>query len=121
MDFVSSLPKSKGKDAILVIVDRLTKYAHFLPLAHPYTVQKVADLFMANIIKLHGPPSVITTVRDAIFTSKLSQELFQAMKISLHFSTTYHPQSDSQTERVNQCLEQYLRCMAFSEPKKWVD
>jgi hypothetical protein len=66
MDFVFGLPKSKGKDVILVIVDRLTKYAHFLPLAHPYTVQKVADLFMANIIKLHGPPCVITTVRDAI-------------------------------------------------------
>jgi hypothetical protein len=117
MDFVSGLPKSKGKDVILVIVDRLTKYAHFLPLAHPYTVQKVADIFMSNIIKLHGPPSVITTDRDAIFTSKLWQELFQAMKVSLHFSTAYHPESDGQTKRVNQCLEQYLHCMAFSEPK----
>jgi hypothetical protein len=121
MDFVSGLPKSKGKDVILVVVDRLTKYAHFIALSHPYTVQKVAEMFMSNIIKLHGPPSVITTDKDAIFTSKLWQELFHSMKISLHFSTAYHPETDGQTERVNQCLEQYLRCMAFSEPKKWAD
>jgi hypothetical protein len=121
MDFVEGLPKAKGKDVILVIVDRLTKYAHFIPLAHPYTVQKVAQLVMDNIIKLHGPPTVITSDRDMIFTSKLWQEIFSAMKISLHFTIAYHPESDGQTERVNQCLEQYLRCMTFSAPKKWVD
>jgi hypothetical protein len=119
MDFVEGLPKSHGKDVILVVVDRLTKYAHFLPLAHPYTVQKVAHIFMDNILKLHGPPTVIITDRDRIFLSKLWTEIFSAMKISLHFSTAYHPESDGQTERVNQCLEQYLRCMAFQEPKKW--
>ena len=121
MDFIEGLPKSKGKDVILVIVDRLTKYAHFLALSHPYTVSKVADLFMDNIVKLHGPPTAIISDRDRIFTSKLWKELFSAMQISLHYSTAYHPESDGQTERVNQCLEQYLRCMAFSEPKKWVD
>jgi transposase InsO family protein len=121
MDFVEGLPKSKGKDVILVVVDRLTKYAHFLSLSHPYTVQKVADLFINNIIKLHGPPTVITTDRDRIFLSKLWHEIFSAMQISLHFSTAYHPETDGQTERVNQCLEQYLRCMAFEEPKKWCD
>lgn len=119
MDFVEGLPKSKGKDVILVVVDRLTKFAHFIPLSHPYTVQKVADLFMENIIKLHGPPSSIVTDRDRIFTSKLWHEIFNAMQISLNFTSAYHPESDGQTERVNQCLEQYLRCMAFSEPTKW--
>jgi hypothetical protein len=114
MDSVSGLPKSKGKDVILVVLDRLTKYAHFIALSHPYTV---VEVFMSNIIKLHGPPSVITTDRDAIFTSMLWEELFHSMKISLHFSIAYHPEIDGQTERVNQCLEQYLRCMAFSEPK----
>jgi hypothetical protein len=119
MDFVEGLPKSDGKDVVLVVVDRLTKYAHFLPLSHQYTVHKVADLFINNIIKLHGPPTVITTDRDSLFLSKLWTEIFTAMKISLHFSTSYHPESDGQTERVNQCMEQYLRCMAFQEPTKW--
>jgi hypothetical protein len=82
-------------------------------------VKTVAELFMAQIVKLHGPPTVITTDRDPIFLSKLWSEIFSAMKISLHFSTAYHPQSDGQTERVNQCMEQYLRCMAFQEPRKW--
>jgi hypothetical protein len=121
MDFIEGLPKSKGKDVILVIVDRLTKYSHFLPLSHPYTVQKVASVFMDNIFKLHGPPTIITTDRDTIFTSKLWQEIFTALKISLHFTTAHHPESDGQTERVNQCLEQYLRCMTFSAPRKWSD
>jgi hypothetical protein len=119
MDFVEGLPISHGKDVILVVVDRLTKYAHFLPLSHPYSVKTVATLFIDNVIKLHGPPSVITSDRDTIFLSKLWSEIFSTMKISLHFSTAYHPQSDGQTERVNQCMEQYLRCMAFQEPKKW--
>jgi hypothetical protein len=119
MNFVEGLPKSHGKDVILVVVDRLTKYAHFLSLAHPYTVQKIAQIFVDNILKLHGPPTVIITDRDRIFLSKLWTEIFSAMKISLHFSTAYHPESDGQTERVNQCMEQYLRCMAFQEPKQW--
>jgi hypothetical protein len=121
MDFIEGLPKSKGKDVILVIVDRLTKYANFLPLAHPYTAHQVANLFWDNICKLHGQPKVIVSDRDRIFTSKVWQDLFSALKVDLHFSTAYHPESDGQTERVNQCLEQYLRSMAFSEPLKWAE
>ena len=86
---------------------------------HPYSVHTVADLFFDSIVKLHGPPSVIVSDRDRIFTSKLWTELFGALQTSLHFSTAYYPESDGQTEHVNQCPEQYLRCMAFKEPKKW--
>ena len=119
LDFMEGLPKSKGKDVILVLVVRLTKYAHFLPLAHPYTTQQVAKLILDNIVKLHGPPQSIVSDRDRVFTSKLWHEIFPALNTKLHFSSAYHPESDGQIERVNQCLEQYLRSMAFSEPKKW--
>ena len=101
LDITEGLPNSKGKNVILVVVDRLTKYAHFLPLAHPYSVQTVAELFFDNIIKLHGPPSMIVSDRDRIFTSKLWNEFFGALQTSLHFSTAYHPESDEQTECVN--------------------
>jgi transposase InsO family protein len=119
MDFVEGFPKSHGKDVILVVVDRLTKYAHFLPMSHPYSVHTIAQLFIDNIFKLHGMPTAIVTDRDCIFTSKLWHEVFAALKVDLRFSTAYHPETDGRTERVNQCLEQYLRSMAFMEPKKW--
>jgi transposase InsO family protein len=94
-------------------VDRLTKYGHFLALSHPYTATTMAQLFMDIVFKLHGPPVAIITDRDRIFTSQLWQQVFKSLKVALHYSTTYHPQSDGQIERVNQCLENYLRCMAF--------
>nr|ADB85398.1 putative retrotransposon protein [Phyllostachys edulis] len=120
MDFIEGLPSSKGKEVIFVVVDRFTKYAHSVPLSHPYSVQLVAQAFIDNIFKLHGFPIAIVSDRDRIFTSKLWQELFKSMKVQLRFSTAYHPQTDGQTERVNQCVESYLRCMAMQEPKKWV-
>lgn len=119
MDFVESLPKSQGKNVILVVVDRLTKYAHFISMSHPYSAQDVVNLFVDNIFKLHGMPSVIVTDRDPMFTSIIWQSLFKALKVQLHLSTSYHPQTDGQTERVNQCLENYLRCMCFHSPARW--
>ena len=119
MDFIEGLPKSNGKDVILVVVDRLTKYSHFLPLSHPYTAHKVAQLFIDNIYKLHGLPTTIVFDRDRPFANDLWQHLFKSLNVSLRFSSAYHPQSDGQTECVNQCLEVYLRCMAHSEPRKW--
>ena len=119
MDFVEGLPKSHGKDVILVVVDRFTKYSHFLTLSHPFTVQDVVQLFIDHIFRLHGIPSVIVTDRDRIFTSNLWQAQFKSLGVKLHLSTAYHPETDGQTERVNQCLENYLRCMCFTAPKKW--
>lgn len=119
LDFIEALPKSNGKEVILVVVDRLTKYAHFIAIAHPYTVEKIVEIFMDNIVKLHGFPLEIVSDRDRIFTSTLYQQIFKALRIALKFSTAYHPQTDGQTERVNQCLESYLRSMVFQEPKQW--
>jgi hypothetical protein len=119
MDFIEGLPKSRGKDVILVVVDRMTKMAHFIALSHPYSVQSVAQAFMENIFKLHGPPISIVTDRDRIFTSHMWQKVFKSLNVKLKMSTAHHPQTDGQTERVNQCLESYLRSMVFQEPTKW--
>jgi transposase InsO family protein len=118
MDFIEGLPKSQGKEVILVVVDRMTKLAHFIALSYPYTTHSVAETFIANIFKLHGPPASIITDRDMIFTSHLWQEIFNSMKVKLKLSTAYHPQMDGQSERVNQCLESYLRCMVFQDKKR---
>jgi hypothetical protein len=101
LDFIEGLPKSQGKEVILVVVDKFTKYAHFIPLSHPYTVHSVAQAFLDNIVKLHGPPTVLISDRDRIFTSSLWNQIFEAFKTELRFSSAYHPQSDGQTERVN--------------------
>ncbi|KAL0408312.1 UNVERIFIED_CONTAM: hypothetical protein Sradi_1765600 [Sesamum radiatum] len=99
MDFVEGLPPSEGKDSVLVIVDRLTKYSHFIPLKHPYTSTTIAKIFFHNIYKLHGLPVSIVTDRDRVFTSRFWRELFTLAEVSLDMSSAYHPQSDRQTER----------------------
>jgi hypothetical protein len=120
MDFVEGLPKSQGKNVILVVVDRFTKYAHFIAISHPYTAQDVVDTYINNVFKLHGLPRVIVTDRDPIFTSSVWQSLFKNLGVELHLSSAYHPQTDGQIERLNQCLENYLRCMWFNGPKRWI-
>lgn len=119
MDFIEGLPSSKKFDCILVVVDKLTRYAHFLALSHPFIALTVAHTFMDNIYKLHGMPLSIVSDRDKIFTSKLWQELFKLSGVQLRMSTAYHPQTDDQTERVNQCLETYLHCFVHACPKDW--
>uniref|UniRef100_A0A8R7R865 Integrase catalytic domain-containing protein n=1 Tax=Triticum urartu TaxID=4572 RepID=A0A8R7R865_TRIUA len=118
MDLIEGLPKSQGKDVIFVVVDRLSKFAHFIPLSHPYTAHTVATAFI-DVLKLHGPPLPIVFDRDCIFISQVWQDMFKGMGTELRYSSAYHPQSDGQTERVNQCTENYLRCLASTQPKKW--
>ena len=108
LDFVEGLPKSQGFEVILVMVDRLTKYVHFVPVSHPYITAKIASLYMQHIFKLHGMPISMVSDRDATFTSLFWTELFKLQGTTLAMSTTYHPQSDGQTEVVNRSLEQYL-------------
>ncbi|KAL0313078.1 UNVERIFIED_CONTAM: Transposon Ty3-G Gag-Pol polyprotein [Sesamum radiatum] len=119
MDFIEGLPKSEGKDCILVVVDRLTKYVHFLALTHPFSAETVARIFMDHIYKLHGLPINIVSDRDKVFTGTFWKELFKLLGTTLSLSTAYHPQTDGQTERVNQCVENYLRCMCHMRPKQW--
>ncbi|KAK1607032.1 hypothetical protein QYE76_030705 [Lolium multiflorum] len=119
VDFIEGLPMSEGANTILVVVDRFTKYAHFLPLKHPFTSQQVARLFVDSVVKLHGMPHSIVSDRDRIFTSHFWRLLFSKLGTKLKFTTAYHPQTDGQSERVNQSLEMYLRCSIQENPKQW--
>lgn len=121
MDFVEGLPSSGQKNTILVVVDRLTKYGHFLPLKHPYTAQDIINILLREIYKLHGLLKIIVTTRDPVFTSQFWKQLFKAMGTKLNITIAYHPQSDGQMETLNRCLESYPHVMVvFSNPKQWV-
>ena len=120
MDFITGLPKSGNKSIIMVVVDRLSKYAHFFTLPHPFTPPLVAQPFMDQIFKLHGMPTSIMSDLDPILTSNFSQELFRLEGTQLQFSTSYHPQTDGQTEAINKCLETYLRCFTLKNKHIWV-
>ena len=95
MDFVTGLPKSvKGHDAIWVIVDRLTKSSHFLPIKTTFSLDRLAQLYVMEIVRLHGVPVSIVSDRDPRFTSKFWNSLHKAMGTKLDFSTAFHPQTD---------------------------
>jgi len=97
MDFIIRLPKSNGYDSILVVVDRLSKYDHFIPLRHPYSAKSVADVFVKEVVRLHGIPATIVSDRDSIFMSVFWKELFKLHGTQLNMSIAYHPESDGQT------------------------
>ena len=91
MDFIEGLPSSKGHIVIMVVVDRLTKYAHFVALKHPYTAITVAKAFMANIVRLHDIPTSIISYQDKVFISSFWQALFKLQGTKLCMSLSYHP------------------------------
>jgi transposase InsO family protein len=114
MDFIVGLPKTQsGCDPIWIIVDRLTKLTHFIPVKTTYSGPQLAELYMSRIVCLHGVPKKIVSDRGTQFTSKLWERLYETLNTQLHFSSTYHPQTDGQTERVNQILEDMLRACAL--------
>ena len=94
MDFIDGLPSSAGKTTIFVVVDRLSKNAHFISISHPYTAVSLAQCFFDNIFKLHGMPRSIVCDRDPIFTSLFWKELFRLNETSFNFSSAYHAQID---------------------------
>ena len=120
MDFVVGLPLTGRKhDSVWVIVDRLTKSAHFLPVRTDYSLDKLAELYIKEIVRLHGIPISIISDRDPRFTSRFWGKLQEAMGTRLNFSTAFHPQTDGQSERVIQILEDMLRSCAIDYEGSW--
>jgi IS30 family transposase len=114
MDFIVGLPQNRdGYDLIWVIVDRLTKVAHFILVKTTYTGAKLAELYMSTIVCLHGVPKKIVSNRGTHFTSCFCGKLHESLDTKLNFSSAYHPQTDGQTERTNQILEDMLRACAL--------
>jgi hypothetical protein len=121
MDFVTDLPPSRGFDSILVIVDRFTKMGHFIPCNKTVTAEQTANLFIQNILRLHGAPSSIVSDRGVQFTSHFWKSFNNNLGTKLSFSSAFHPETDGQTERLNQTMEQYLRCYTNYTQDDWVD
>jgi hypothetical protein len=119
MDFITGLPKYEGKSVITVIVDRLTKYAHFCALSHPFKASTVAITFMETVQKLHGSPMIIVSDRDPIFTGHFWTKLFSCLGTQLAHISSSHPQSDGKTEIVNKCMEGYLHCFFSDKQTQW--
>ena len=119
LDFIEGLPRSHGFDSILEVVDRLSKYSHFIALKHPFIAQSVALMFLKEVVRLHGIPRSIIIDRDKVFMSSFWRELFFFLQGSeLKQSTAYYPQTDGQSEVVNHGLEIYLRCFTMDKPSQ---
>lgn len=120
MDFIEGFPKVGGKSVILTVVDRFSKYGHFIPLSHPYSASSVARAFFDHIVKLHGMPCSIVSDRDPVFTSNFWTELFHLSGTKLRLSSAFHPQTDGQSEVTNKIIVMYLRCLAGDRPRSWL-
>jgi hypothetical protein len=120
MDFIIGLPTMhSGYDSIWVMIDRFLKVAHFIPIKTTYKGAKLAELYIARIVCLHGVPKKIVSDRGIQFMPRFWEKLHEAMDTRLNFSSAYHPQTDGQTERVNQILEDMLRACALKDSKSW--
>jgi hypothetical protein len=120
MDFIVGLPRTqKGNDSIWVVVDRLTKVAHFIPVKTTFEMHKLVKLYIDNILKLHGAPKSIVSDRGPQFTAKFWRSLHKAMGTNLHYSSAFHPHTDGQIERVNQVLEDLLRACVLTYGSDW--
>jgi IS30 family transposase len=108
MDFIEQLPDSEGFTAILVVVDRFTKQALFIPTHNTITSAQLAKLFIILVFSKHGVPSHVTSDQGSKFVSRFFHSLRKALNIKLHFTSGNHPEGNGQMERINQTLEQYL-------------
>jgi len=119
VDFITKLLVVAGKDAILVICDRLSKMTHFVATTEETSAEGLARLFRDNMWKLHGLPESVVSNRGPQFAAELTKELNRMLGIEMRLSTVFHPQMDGQTERMNQELEQYLRFFVDHRQKDW--
>ncbi|TYH13445.1 hypothetical protein ES288_A06G140200v1 [Gossypium darwinii] len=116
MDFVTGLPLTpKKKDAIWVVVDKLTKSTHFIPVRIGFSLDKLANLYVSEIVRLHGVPLSIISDRNPRFWKKLQE----ALGTKLNFNTAFHPQTDGQSERMIPVLEDMLRCCMLKFQGSW--
>lgn len=111
MNFITGFPKFDRVDYIFIVVDRLSKYAHFFPLRHSFTAQTIAQLFVKEVVKLHVVP--LSIVSDLLFVNHFWTKLFRLMDTKLKMSSAYHLQTDEQSEIIKCSLEKYLRCFAY--------
>src|SRR5882672_4516522 len=121
MDFTEGLPLSDRHDTILVVVCHLTKMALFIPTFHDIDAEDLAHIFLSQVFAKHGMPTDIVSDRGKHFILRFWRSLFQLLSIKANLSTTYHPETDGQTECINQILEQYLQIYINYQQEKWVD
>jgi hypothetical protein len=118
--FIIGLPRTgKKHDSIMVVVEKLIKDAHFIPLKTTHKAMDVVDIFMREVARLHGIPKTIVSNRDLKFTSNFWKGLFKGFRMNLNFSIAYHPDSDGKTERVNRVIEDIVRMYVMEKPSKW--
>jgi hypothetical protein len=120
LDFIEGFPKVGDKSVILTVVDRFSKYAHFITLGHPYSATTVAKAFFDTIVRLHSVSESIVSDRDPVFTSTLWKELFRLTGTKLCTSSAFHPQTDSQSEVANKIITAYLHCLAGDRSCSWL-
>jgi len=122
MDFITKLPRTnKQHDSIMVVVDKLTKAAHFITVKLTHKATNIDDVYMKEISRLHGIPKTIVSDKDPKFTSKFWKGLFKGFSTNLNFNTTYHPQTDGKIERVNRVTKDMLKMYVMDKPSKWKD
>ncbi|QRW19885.1 Retrotransposable element Tf2 protein [Rhizoctonia solani] len=118
-DFITGFPKLNRHDAILVVINSFSKFGHFIPTSKKVTARGLADLFVSHVWKLHGLPIKTVLDRGTTFTGKFLRALYQRLGVKLAFSSAYHPESDGQTERVNQFIKFYLRAYVTTDHSDW--
>jgi hypothetical protein len=122
MDFITKIPRTnKQHDSIMVVVDKLTRAAHFIPVNLTHKATNIVDVYMKQTARLYGIPNTIVSDKDPKFASKFWKGLFNGFGTKLNFSTAYHPESYGQIERVNQLIEDMLRMYVMDKPSKWED